>query len=1185
MQTDELLSAAGGDREEALRLLFTLAKRAAADPDNVPASGPELARMLLTLLRGEPPHPSATWRSAQRITTVAGTSSPDAPTAATVVEAIDQLLNGEALELPPPEDRYDEGDLLGVGGMGRVSRVFDRRLQRSVALKALHHGVMGLAAARRFALEAELTAQLDHPNIVPLYDFARGANGGLYFTMKEVRGRCLSDVIDDARYEVERGEDDGLLLVRLVGMFRQVCDGVAFAHDQGIAHRDLKPDNVMVGDFGEVQVVDWGLAQRFGTETTSTAGTPAYMAPEVARSERVTVGPSHDIYALGATLYQILALCPPYAGPRDLVLERAREGPPAPPDEVAPYAIPEELQAIVLRAMAMTPEDRYPDVGALIEDVQAWLDGRPLASLSYGLGALLSKWMRRNRRLLSAIGLTAAAAAALGAFGLVRYVQDVTEARDRARELRGVAATERDHATAAETVARQRLVEAQLATARAMTETEHFDRAQLLYEAARVELDTLGAPPIGAQVGELDNHDRAVRPMFTIPPPSASTEIVFDPIRGRLLTLTPGSAAVARAPPLFEVAWRSSVLVPQCEAHSARWERGTYALYCATEQEVRRIDLGAGGSSRVTHVVGLPPSVDAPPDTDLLFVGYGDLTYLSQQRPRATWRVLQRAGADWQTLFEVGVHRISSARGAWFIGTRYGDPGAVLYRADRGAVRTLALPMAHAFLSPDGSHVASYDEGDHHLEMETLEGEILWRSEPRRPLALRGFTSDARALFAAAETKLLQLSAEDGAYLRTFDGHDEPVEELLVTDELLLTRGRDGTVLGFSRTAPSDRVAMRVSSLLPPGEVMVAHSGPRELVFIDVATRHALRRVPLPMLADGEPWVAESGQRDGVLLQSPQRLLFVPLAASPVEALATADGRRIGGADRLPDGRVAFCRGSDVVLLDLEGGETVLGSIPGPVCRDVEAMSSDAIFVSDFGHRSVHRFGTGEAGPLWSRSVAAEPYRLSVGSGRVSVGDWTGRLYVFDADSGEVTLEEQITDGPMLGSAMTADAPYVAVAGWDTRMCVVDVETGRLLAEDSRHVQPLEWVAWSEDERRLVTADPAEAVVRDLDRPEELRTAHASLSELAAHPDRDRSGVEWAAVARGLAANGRWSDALAIIGRSDGVSALERARWLWLADRPGAAAEQFARARSEQLADDTYLELCAAAARREATGE
>ena len=435
-------------------MLFVLAKTCAAHPDRARATGSELVTMLGALLDGEEGPSGGTWQHAQRVVTLVESQHSDAgptPTAATVVEAIDEILNGEALALTAAEDRYDQNDLLGSGGMGRVYRVFDRRLRRSVALKALHHGVTGLASARRFALEAELTAQLDHPNIVPLYDFDRGPEGGLYFTMKEVRGRSLSDVIDDARHAVtQEGADSTRVILPMVRMFRQVCDGVAFAHDQGIAHRDLKPDNVMVGDFGEVQVMDWGLAQRFGGPTGSPAGTPAYMAPEVAGGAVETIDNGPDIYALGATLYQLLSFSPPYVDDTIEVLERVKREAPVRPSDRAKHAIPTELEAVALRAMSRRPADRYSDVAALADDVQAWLDGRPLASLNYGRGTLLAKWVKRNRRVVVGIALTAAVAALLGSAGAVRYVLDITEARDEARRLQGVTLQERDRAMTAD---------------------------------------------------------------------------------------------------------------------------------------------------------------------------------------------------------------------------------------------------------------------------------------------------------------------------------------------------------------------------------------------------------------------------------------------------------------------------------------------------------------------------------------------------------------------------------------------------------------------------------------------------------------------------------------------------------------------------------------------------------------
>ena len=249
-----------------------------------------------------------------------------------------------------PEDRYRLGEEIARGGMGAVFRGEDRYLQREVALKivlpekARKGGVM-----RRLLEEAQVGAQLQHPGVAPVYDLGKLPDGSPFFAMKLVRGRTLNSILRDRQTLQEKR-------LRHLRIFEQVCLTVAYAHSQGVVHRDLKPDNVMVGAFGEVQVMDWGVAKVLGVKNPSAAprpdsvaiaeteietirpqeeyettragsvlGTPAYMPPEQALGDVDKVGPTADVFALGATLCEILVGKPPYDDPDPLkTLEMAR---------------------------------------------------------------------------------------------------------------------------------------------------------------------------------------------------------------------------------------------------------------------------------------------------------------------------------------------------------------------------------------------------------------------------------------------------------------------------------------------------------------------------------------------------------------------------------------------------------------------------------------------------------------------------------------------------------------------------------------------------------------------------------------------------------------------------------------------------------------------------------------------
>jgi serine/threonine protein kinase len=195
---------------------------------------------------------------------------------------------------------YLLGDLLGAGGMGRVYAARQVALDRTVAVKVLQPELQADDAARQeFLAEALVAADLDHPNTVPVYDIGRTGESELFCAMKLVRGTAWNCTL--AAQTLEQN----------VGILLKVCDAVSFAHDKGVIHRDLKPENVMLGAYGEVLLMDWGLAASVGgsrarrlNADNMLAGTPAFMAPEVAACALERVGPASDIYLLGGILYQ-----------------------------------------------------------------------------------------------------------------------------------------------------------------------------------------------------------------------------------------------------------------------------------------------------------------------------------------------------------------------------------------------------------------------------------------------------------------------------------------------------------------------------------------------------------------------------------------------------------------------------------------------------------------------------------------------------------------------------------------------------------------------------------------------------------------------------------------------------------------------------------------------------------------
>lgn len=293
-------------------------------------------------------------------------------------------LDADAPQLNIPSDgRYVLGAEIGRGGGGRVVLATDRDLRRSVALKVLAaRHVDTPQRVQAFLEEAIITAGLEHPNIVPVYDLGWSPEFGFFYTMKRLTGRPLVDILDGLRAgDAELEQSFGLS--RALSAFVELCRAVAYSHRRGVLHSDLKPDNVIVGEYGEIVVVDWGMAQLLGPDGDSQVraqirgGTPAYMSPEQFTDPGSSLSVGVDIWALGVILYELLTLSVPFVGAdTDEIGMRVMIEPLAPPSMRAPgREIPPGIEQICMRALERNTERRYADVPEFLGDVEAWLAG------------------------------------------------------------------------------------------------------------------------------------------------------------------------------------------------------------------------------------------------------------------------------------------------------------------------------------------------------------------------------------------------------------------------------------------------------------------------------------------------------------------------------------------------------------------------------------------------------------------------------------------------------------------------------------------------------------------------------------------------------------------------------------------------------------------------------------------
>ena len=355
---------------------------------------------------------------------------------------------------PKKGGRYIIQNEIARGGMGAVLRAIDCDIRREVAVKYLLDQSDSKKKAR-FVEEAQITGQLEHPNIVPIHELGVDSQKRLFFAMKMVKGQSLAQVLDLLRAN-PRSAESAFSLGRLLNIFVSVCNALAYSHSCGVVHRDLKPANIMIGDFGEVYVMDWGLAkvcsgkgpeaglpasvavpsgQRNAaraadpassvpsvntsrsskvetsrqpdadlTQEGAVLGTPVYMPPEQAVGRVQTIDQRSDVYSLGAILYEMLTLQPPIdkEGGYMAILMRVAEGDVVSPEQRNPQRakagkIPRELSAIAMKALAKNPQDRYPNVESLRRDIERFQEGRSVSAKDDTLREAVWKLAKRNK--------------------------------------------------------------------------------------------------------------------------------------------------------------------------------------------------------------------------------------------------------------------------------------------------------------------------------------------------------------------------------------------------------------------------------------------------------------------------------------------------------------------------------------------------------------------------------------------------------------------------------------------------------------------------------------------------------------------------------------------------------------------------------------------------------------------
>jgi hypothetical protein len=1069
---------------------------------------------------------------------------------------------------PPAGPRYELGERLGVGSSAVVHRAYDPALRRHVALKVSTREAP--VARARFLAEAQITAQLDHPHIIPIYHLGVTEDGRPYVAEREVRGESLTAAVRSGRLAT---------LDHRVDALRKVCSAVAHAHAHGVLHRDLKPDNVMVGEYGEVQVVDWGLSRPLGaspdpdavhadrfdspahrTRDGQIAGTPAWMAPEQARGEVDRLDARTDVYALGAMLFFLTVGRPPVTDvdPRSVLAAVAAGHLPSPRD--VDRSVPRELDAVVRKAMAPDPDARYRDVRSLLQDLDAWSARRPLPHVGSRLLERWEKYAARNRTTLRAVTATVAVALAAAGLGGWRYVSDIREARDdasaeaaRARdaERRAIvraAETQVALADAARRDGRERAAAAALARATAALRAAGGDLRDA--EWARSALVAAQPPPLSvcAPAGR-----HSLRAVAVAPDGRAALALDDD---GGLVGWDPAGCAIASrdtfgAPPVEgDVAW-----LPDGPAAVA-WIGRELVHRRPGGEVVARTPLpdalfGPGGEPDRTDVAPLVlhpwgEGALAAPDGRWWTFRFGEPGLRAEvpfvDRPRFV--SLVPGGRD--VFAYVGFGHIE-ARGLY----------------DRPTLTLREPYWLTTETTSDGRRaLADTRDGAHAVDLATRE--LLWAT-PETPYGEVGVAPGDRYAWHALGGVIQVYALGTGAVVgRVVAPVDEGLVAVSTDARLLLTASPAGDVSTWLRAEPRLRRFAEEASAergprlatSPDGTLLAVsgHRGFEGIELVDLATGASLRRLPagdfvnhLGFSPAGDHLVASTIEAGIVAFDvaSGAEVWRRPLPPNeqPVEwvgdEVVTVDGAGdlvvLGGPDGVERRRFPLLRGDSVDLDAVPGTRrVVVGSyVPEPPSAAVVDLDTGEI---------VHRLDDAE-----NRAQIA----VSPDGARAVLAGWTGRTVVWDLRTGAVTHTLQAESGPTIGAAFSPDGSVLATSSWDEQLVLWDPDTGARLRTVSLGRKG-GFLSFTADGSLLATTWSWK--IDELPLDAHLRR-EAAVEALQGTP-LDR--------ARAFAALGWWERVLPELARGEDDPRLRAQAWL-AARNPAAAA-----AAAEQLPDGVY---------------
>ncbi len=1022
-------------------------------------------------------------------------------------------------------DDYDREGEIAQGGMGRIVAAYDRRHGRRVALKEPLSADRDLVA--RFRREAMVTARLQHPAIVPIYEAGRWPDGRPFFAMRRVDGRALDQVIAERTSLADR--------LALLPTVIAVAEALAYAHMQGVVHRDLKPHNVLVGAYGETVVIDWGLAKQLGsapdpratsvgelpstvTQLGRAVGTPAYMAPEQARGE--DVDERTDVYALGALLYHLLAGRAPYADTaaqaHRLIDTVAAEAPTPLPALNA--EIPAELIAIVDKAMARAPADRYPSARELAADLRRFSAGRLVGAHRYGLATLLARWARRHRLVLTA----AAAVVVASAIAAIVYVRGLRIERARTAAQQRVAEHERARAEAA------------AARAEAQTRTLLLEQGQQRLAAGR----PLEAAAYLARAYELGD-DATVRTLLGLAMPTVDG-----------LVLRHGDGGDATVAAVAIDARRGRIV-------TAGWDGTVRAWDADTGRELARVTY----RDRMARVAVLPDGAivsgdhagvvrrwDAATGAEATWGAFDTVVaalVVSGDGRHVAARDFAGAYKVWDAATGALVLEDSAASGA-LAAVIVEDGVVVAPGVDGGTIRALpdgrvlgalAPPLGHVARAADGrlagargprlivagatgrelastelpAQIAHVAWADDEVLAVTVTGTIVrwapaaaqprWRTElgaiRLRALAV---TSDGRhALLCVGDGTLRVLDAATGQLLSALAGHDGEIFGVATAPDApwVVTYSGDGS----ARMWRLDRVAPLARAVPAPARAARFFADGQRVAWLDgagavhVATPRG-DALGAPR-APGVPGATQLALLDGGRLavgRPGELVVWDDAAAAPIARLSV-DGE-LGALAALPGGALAFATtrlgvwdparpDAPPLWIDTPERVTELAALPD---GGLVVSTGVRLMVADPGSSSMRHGLVGHTEWVSAIAAAADGHTIS--------GDGSGAVRVWTPD-GALRTRLVGQAGVVTAVALTTGARHAFAGGVDGAIRLWEVESGRLLATLRGHAAPVSSLALSPDGTRLVSTDAAGGV-RAWDLTPEARPAAELAARVAA---------------------------------------------------------------------------------------